>query len=115
MNKENIDIFDFLKFKNTNRKYGKVEPLEDKSEISKMQVTLTTDNGKDFLVYLLVRKYNIKDNHNVQTISDSPYQSIEVVDDSIVCARFDSEKPVVYDMEGKRKTNDSKLTLGELD
>ena len=112
MQNETINIFDFLRFKNSKRTYGKPEVLED--EILKMPVTLTTDNGKDLVVYLLVKSLE-SDVNRVSTLSESPYEEISVVDNEIVCQRFDSKEPVRYDMNGRRITADSKLTLRELD
>lgn len=108
-----IDIFDFLKFKNVRRTYGNPEQLE--KDISSMPVTICTSDGKDLVVYLLVKHYSTKSNSEVQTISHSPYQNIAVIEDQIVCQRFDSTEPVRYDMLGNRLNEDSKLELRELD
>lgn len=107
------NIFDFLKFKNSNRSYGKPERIE--KEIAKMPVTLTSDDGKDFVVYLLVKHYGTKNSSQVHTISRSPYEDIVIDENEIVCTRFDSEEPVRYDMNGQRLNEDSKLELRELD
>ena len=108
-----IDIFDFLQIKSVRRKYG--TPEHFKKEIASMPVTLISDDGKDFVVYLLVKHYNTKTNSEITTISGSPYKEITVNDEEIVCERFDSDEPVRYDMSGKRLNEDSKLTLRELD
>lgn len=110
------NIFDFLNIKNTvKRAYGKPEQIEDENGISRMPVTLTSENGKDLVAYLLVKRVAMKNNNNVKTLSNKVYKSVEVVDSEIVCERFDSDEPVIYDLEGQRLTPDSKLTLGDFD
>jgi len=114
------NIFDFLNIKNTvKRSYGKPEQIEEENGISKMPVTLTSENGKDLVAYLLVKKVSQdkrnNNNNNVMTLSNKVYKGIEVEDGVIVCERFDDETPVIFDLEGQRLTPDSKLTLGDFD
>lgn len=110
------NIFDFLNIKNTvKRAYGKPEQIEDENGIARMPVTLTSENGKDLVAYLLVKKIAVKNNNNVTTLSNKVYKNVEVEDGVIVCERFDDETPVIYDLEGQRLTPDSKLTLGDFD
>ena len=111
--KSEINIFDFLKFKSSKRSYGNAETL--KGDIHKMPITLSTDSSKDFIVYLLVKSVQGNNNTNVTTLSDSAYADIQVVDNEIHCQRFDSEEPVIYDLNGKRLNEDSRLRLRELD
>ena len=107
------NIFDFLTFKNVKRTYGQSEVVSEK--LSKMPITLTTNSGKDLLVYLLVSKNSQKDREVYYTLSMSHYAEIKLQEDQVVCDRFDSETPTIYDLNGKRINEDSKLRLKELE
>ena len=111
---EETTIFDFLTFKYAKRTYGKTETVV--KDICKMPITLSSNNGKEVVVYLLAKyvgekKYNL----GVHTLSRSPYKNISMVENEIVCERFDSEVPTRYDANGKILNADSKLSLIELD
>ena len=105
------NIFDFLTFKNVKREYGDTENLNEK--ISKIPVTLRTKEGEKLMVYLLVKRDHFKDRVAYKTISNSPYVDISLEEEQIVCDRFDSTEPTIYDLEGHRINEDSKLKLSE--
>ena len=114
MKDKDITIFDFLRFKNSKRYYGDPETICD--DICKMPVTLTNDKGKELIVYMLAKYVGTKkQNLGIRTISDSAYENIELIDDQIVCDRFDSEEATRYDIAGNILTADSKLVLRDLD
>ena len=112
---EDITIFDFLKFKNSKRIYG--DPATICNRMCKMPVTLTNDEGEEIIVYMLAKYVGgAKRQHlGVRTVSNSTYESINLVDDEIVCERFDSDEATRYDLDGNILNADSKLILRELD
>ena len=75
-----VNILEYLKFKNNHRTYNKPEGLI--KDLSKLPVTLSGDNGDELMMYLLVRKVGLKKRETYETVSTTPYKSIELVDES---------------------------------